>query len=61
MLATCPFCTSSNRLDADLIILALATHEPHFCILREKVIVRSFHAKKVVCARMPGLPETTPP
>jgi 5'-3' exonuclease len=34
-------------------MLALATHEPHFCILREQVLMRSYRHKKVFARQSP--------
>ncbi|CAO3646971.1 unnamed protein product [Cunninghamella echinulata] len=41
-------------LDADLIMLALGTHEPHFKILREDVIVQQHNKKNCEICRKPG-------
>ncbi|KAI8331148.1 XRN 5'-3' exonuclease N-terminus-domain-containing protein [Chlamydoabsidia padenii] len=41
-------------LDADLIMLALGTHEPHFKVLREDVIVQQSHRKNCEICHKPG-------
>lgn len=47
-------------LDADLIMLALATHEPHFKILREDVFLQDKKRKCYVCESTSHIAENCP-